>query len=74
MRFANHDARLYGINVSGRVELWDSEESGQFGLSGVVGYANGENLDSGDTLYHMMPLNAQLTLSHRLGNWSNAVT
>ncbi|WP_244437768.1 TonB-dependent receptor [Hyphomicrobium denitrificans] len=73
LRFANHDAQLYGVNVSGSVELWDSHEFGLFGLSALVGYVNGENLDSGDTLYHMMPLNAQLTLNHQLGNWSNAV-
>ncbi len=73
LRFANHAAQLYGVNVSGSVDLWESERFGQFGLSGIVGYVNGENLDTGDTLYHMMPLNAQLTLNHQLGNWSNAV-
>lgn len=73
LRFANHDAQLYGVNVSGNLELWDNPVYGLFGLSGIVGYVNGENLDTGDTLYHMMPLNAQLTLNHRLGNWSNAV-
>jgi iron complex outermembrane receptor protein len=73
LRFANHDAQLYGVNVSGNVELWDSPQYGMFGLSALIGYVNGENLDSGDTLYHMMPINAQLTLNHQLGNWTNAV-
>ena len=73
LQFANHDAQLYGVNVSGSVALWESDRYGQFGLSGIIGYVNGENLDTGDTLYHMMPLNAQLTLNHRRGNWSNAV-
>ncbi|MFT3732200.1 MAG: TonB-dependent receptor plug domain-containing protein [Hyphomicrobium sp.] len=73
LQFANHDAQLYGVNVSGSVNFWESSVYGQFGLSGIVGYVNGENLDTGDALYHMMPLNAQLTLSHQLGNWSNAV-
>lgn len=73
LRFANHDAELYGVNVSGRVALWENPVAGRFTLSGVVGYVNGENLDSGDTLYHMMPLNAQLALNHRLGGWSNTV-
>lgn len=73
LQFANHAAQLYGVNVSGSLALWDSPVYGQFGLSGIIGYVNGENLDTGDTLYHMMPLNAQLTLSHQLGNWSNAV-
>ncbi|MBS0239226.1 MAG: TonB-dependent receptor plug domain-containing protein [Proteobacteria bacterium] len=73
LQFANHAAQLYGVNVSGSLNLWESPVYGQFGLAGIIGYVNGENLDTGDTLYHMMPLNAQLTLSHQLGNWSNAV-
>ena len=73
LRFANHDARLYGINVSGSVALWRSADAGRFDLSGLLGYVNGENLDTGDNLYHMMPINARLALSHRLGGWSNAL-
>lgn len=73
LQFANHAAQLYGVNVSGSLDLWNSAVYGQFGIAGIIGYVNGENLDTGDTLYHMMPLNAQLTLSHQLGNWSNAV-
>ncbi|KAB2944042.1 MAG: TonB-dependent receptor plug domain-containing protein [Hyphomicrobium sp.] len=73
LRFANHDARLYGVNVSGTTVLFESRESGRFDLSGVVGYVNGENLDTGDSLYHMMPLNARVALQHRLGGWSSAL-
>lgn len=71
LRFANHDARLYGVNVSGSALLWESKRDGRFDVSGVVGYVNGENLDSGDNLYHMMPFNVRLALQHRLGNWSS---
>lgn len=73
MRFANHDARLYGVNVSGSMAIWNDDTAGRFELAGVLGYVNGENLDTGDTLYHMMPFNARLALTHRLGGWSNAV-
>lgn len=73
LQFANHDARLYGINFSGSVALWEDKQMGRFDLIGVAGYVNGENLDTGDNLYHMMPINAQLTLAHRLGAWSNAI-
>ena len=72
LRFANHDARLYGVNVSGSALLWESKHDGRFDVSGVLGYVNGENLDSGDNLYHMMPFNLRLALQHRLGNWSSA--
>jgi len=73
LQFANHDARLYGVNFSGSMALWEDREMGRFDLIGVAGYVNGENLDTGDNLYHMMPINAQLTLAHRLGAWSNAI-
>jgi iron complex outermembrane receptor protein len=73
LRFANHDARLYGVNVSGTTLLGESSSAGRFDLSGVVGYVNGENLDTGDSLYHMMPLNVRIALQHRLGGWSNAL-
>jgi iron complex outermembrane receptor protein len=73
LRFANHDARLFGVNVAGTMLLWDRPEAGRFSLSGVLGYVDGENLDTGDSLYHMMPVNAQLALQHRLGGWSSAL-
>jgi iron complex outermembrane recepter protein len=73
LRFANHDARLYGVNVSGSLALWESTQVGRFDLDGVLGYVDGKNLDTGDNLYHIMPINAQVTLRHRLGAWSNSV-
>jgi len=73
LRFANHDARLYGVNVSGTTLLWESRDAGRFDLSGVAGYVDGENLDTGDNLYHIMPFNARVALQHRLGGWTNAL-
>jgi iron complex outermembrane receptor protein len=73
LKFANHDARLYGVNVSGTMPLWASAEAGRFSLSGILGYVDGENLDRGDNLYHMMPLDARLALNHRLGGWASAL-
>jgi len=73
LRFANHDARLFGVNVAGTLLLLDRQDAGRFTLSGVLGYVNGENLDTGDNLYHMMPVNGRLALEHRLGGWSSAV-
>jgi iron complex outermembrane receptor protein len=73
LRFANHDARLFGVNFSGSTLLWQSPDAGRFDLAGLVGYVDGENLDTGDHLYHMMPFNARVTLQHRLGGWSNAL-
>lgn len=72
LKFANHDARLYGVNVSGRTKLHASREVGEFAVWGVIGYVNGERIDGG-ALYHMMPLNAKVGLTHRLGGWSNGI-
>ena len=72
LQFANQSARLYGLDVSGRVAL-GATAWGQWGLSGLLNYTRGENRDTGDDLYNIMPLNAQLTLSHALGAWSGAL-
>lgn len=72
LKFANHDAELWGVNVSGDMELWRSYEAGVFGFTGTLGYVRGERAD-GSALYHMMPFNARLALTHQLGNWSSAV-
>lgn len=73
LQFANHDARLFGVNVSGTTLLWESKGTGRFDLSAVLGYVDGKNLDTGDHLYHMMPFNARMALQHRLGCWSNTL-
>ena len=72
LQFANHAARLYGVDTSLRVPLADSARLGGFALTGVVGYVRGENLDTGGNLYHMMPLHGNLALEHHRGNWSSA--
>ena len=45
---------------------------GEFGLNGLASYTNGENRDTGDGLYNIMPLNAKLTLTQKQGGWDNA--
>ncbi len=73
LQFANHDAEMYGFDVSGRMALLRSGELGRFDLSGVAGYVHARRVDNGDSLYHVMPLNAKLALEHKLGNWSSSV-
>ncbi|BBA36363.1 TonB-dependent receptor [Methylocaldum marinum] len=72
LKFANHDAQLYGVDVSGKALLGDTR-FGQFTGRAILGYVRGENLDTGDNLYHMMPVNGKLTVDHQWGGWSNAV-
>ncbi|MEI6560144.1 MAG: TonB-dependent receptor [Rhodospirillaceae bacterium] len=72
LRFANHDAEIYGIDVSGQTMLWDSAAYGRGDLKGRLGWSHGQTT-SGDALYHMMPLNGKLALDHSLGGWISSV-
>jgi iron complex outermembrane receptor protein len=72
LRFTNQSARLHGLDLSGRMPLGKSG-LGELGLKGVLNYSNGKNLDTGDDLYNIMPLNARLTLTQKTGGWDNAL-
>ena len=73
LQFANHAARLYGVDSSVRIPLGSSARLGNLALGGVLGYVRGENLDTGGNLYHIMPLHGNLALEHRRGQWSNTL-
>lgn len=64
LRFANHDARLYGANLSWSVPL------GALKFTGNATYTRGKRTEGGD-LYHIMPFNSLLTLEHSAGAWTN---
>jgi iron complex outermembrane receptor protein len=72
LQFANHDARLWGIDVSGRTELYSDKNFGDFSTHSVMSYVRGERMDGGN-LYHMMPFNTKLSLDHKLSGWQNAL-
>lgn len=72
LQYANHDARLWGADMSGRTELFSDKTLGQFSTHTVMSYVRGERMDGGN-LYHMMPFNAKLSLDHKLQGWKNAI-
>ncbi len=72
LKYTNQSARLYGIDLSGRMPLAKTG-LGELGLKGLLNYTNGKNRDTGDELYNIMPLNAKLTLTQKLGAWDNGV-
>lgn len=74
LQFANHDARLYGFDLSGRTPLGGTESGGRFSLNGMVSYVRGRILDTGDNVYRVMPLDARVTLAHRRGDWNSGFT
>jgi iron complex outermembrane recepter protein len=72
LKFVNHDARLYGMDISGKLALWRNSALGSGQLRGNLGYVHGRDLDTGNSLYHIMPLNGFLSLEQRINGWTNA--
>lgn len=73
LKLANHDAQLYGTDIASNLEVWDVPQYGRGVLTGLVGWTVGENMDTNDNLYNIMPLNVRLALNHQLGGWQNAI-
>jgi len=71
LKFVNQSARIYGVDLSGKLPL-AKNSMGEFRLNGLASYTKGENRDTGDGLYNIMPLNGKLALTQKLGGWDNA--
>jgi hypothetical protein len=72
LRFANHDDALYSVNIEGKLALWNNSDYGRGDLRGSLSYVDGERTD-GIGLYHLMPINAKISIDHALGNWSSSL-
>lgn len=70
LQFANHDALLYGLNLSWQLPLADTARLGQLAWSGNAALTRGRRVDGGN-LYHMMPFNVLSALEQRIGTWIN---
>ncbi|KIF82930.1 TonB-dependent receptor [Noviherbaspirillum autotrophicum] len=73
LKVANRDARLYGLDLSGFAGLGKLAGFGAFTGKGVISYVDGKDTSTGERLYNIMPLNARLTLEHRMGNWTTTI-
>ncbi|WP_312440363.1 TonB-dependent receptor plug domain-containing protein [Janthinobacterium sp.] len=75
LRFANHDATLYGVNLSWQAPLASSPRWGKFTATGSAAYTRGRRResDSDGDLYRMMPFHALLGIEQTVGAWSNRV-
>jgi len=73
LQFANHNAELYGLDLTAQARLWEDSALGSGHLRGTMGYVRGKNTDTGLSLYHMMPLNARVTLEQTSAAWTNAI-
>ncbi|PKO67886.1 MAG: TonB-dependent receptor, partial [Betaproteobacteria bacterium HGW-Betaproteobacteria-17] len=73
LKYVNQSARLLGVDLSGHFLAARSAAYGDFTVSGIVNYTRGENRDTGDKLYNIMPLNAKLALTQKRGRLTNTL-
>ncbi|HLN24869.1 MAG TPA: TonB-dependent receptor [Patescibacteria group bacterium] len=71
LQFANHDAQLFGFDLSGSKSLVKGAAYGDLDVSGIAGFVKGMQVNNGNSLYHMQPINADISLNHHLGNWAS---
>jgi iron complex outermembrane receptor protein len=72
LQFDNQDAQFYGINAAWKLNLWDNGQFGKGRINSSLAWTRGARTN-GDDLYHIMPLNARVSLEQRVGAWANAV-
>ncbi len=66
LQFVNQSAELYGFDGSFQVPLGQTT-AGRFSLKGTLGTVRGENLDTDNNLYRLMPFHGDLSLRARTG-------
>jgi iron complex outermembrane recepter protein len=71
--FANHRARLYGVDMTAAWTLASSSAAGVLRLSGSGAFARGQDLSTQTNLYHVMPPHVRFALEHKRGQWSSAL-
>jgi iron complex outermembrane receptor protein len=73
LKYFNQTAVLYGLDLSAHYLVAHGTGLGDFILRGVASYTRGENEDTGDNLYNIMPLNGRLALTQEMGPWRNTL-
>lgn len=73
LKYVNQSARLYGLDLSAQYVMTTGTAFGDFTADLVASYAKGENQDTNDNLYNIMPLNATLALTQARGPWRNTL-
>ncbi len=74
LQFTNEDAVLYGFDFNADVGIVSSEKLGELSLRTLGSYTRGYRVDKKADLYHLMPLNMNITLRHQLSFWENDLT
>jgi iron complex outermembrane receptor protein len=66
LQFDNHNARIYGTDLSGNAVAWNDLTFGQGKISAVAGWLHGERTGTSTGLYQMMPLNLRVNFDEEL--------
>ena len=69
----NQTARIYGFDLDGQQSLNMIKGYGNLILKGSFSYNRGQNTDTNDNLYRVMPANTKLALEQKYGHWTNRV-
>ena len=72
LQFTNQDAKLYGLDLD-LSHQFKTLNYGDFYTKAAVSYVRGENKETGDDLYRLMPLNLKLNLEQQIGSWTNSI-
>ena len=73
LRFANHNAAIHGVDLSGNAAIWKNITFGAGRISGVAGWLHGQRIDTQTGLYQMMPLNVRVAFDEELKGWTAGV-
>lgn len=74
LRFANHDAVVFGADLALKARLHKSKNWGETSIRMISSYTRGYRKDGGGDLYHLMPLNGKITLKQTHDRWSGEIT
>jgi iron complex outermembrane receptor protein len=73
LKYENQSARLYGLDLAAHYRFATGTALGDFTGQILASYTKGENRDTDDNLYSIMPLNARVALTQDIGAWSNTL-
>lgn len=73
LQFTNQTARLWGMDLSGKVRLAQTRHAGDFHWESNAAYVRGDNLSLDVPLYHMMPAYLRTALVQEWGHWRNRI-
>lgn len=71
LRFANHDATIFGSDLSVKSSVLRHNNFGDVDVKVIASYTKGYRRDGKADLYHIMPLNGKVLLEHSSGKWKS---